>query len=145
MKKTSGLFQKIRIGILLFVLFIVGLNAWSTHLKTTDWDFPLWVAVYPINAENDDLVSDYIDTLDRDVFIQIEQFFSEEADKYGVSLEDPIVIKLAPQIYSNPPLPPENGNIIMTMLWSLKLRYWAFSSDTFEGPSPDIKIFVNYF
>ena len=145
MRKTGGLFKKIRIGILLSVLVIVGMNAWSTHVRTTNWDFPLWAVIYPINAEQNDLVSDYINKLDSDTFIQIEQFFSQEADKYNLTLEEPIVIKIAPEIYSSPPLLPKNGNIFSTMWWSLKLRYWAFSSDTYEGASPDIKVFVNYF
>jgi hypothetical protein len=30
------------------------------------------------------------------------------------------------------------------MLWSLKLRYWAYTHDDYDGPSPDVRMYVVY-
>jgi hypothetical protein len=41
-------------------------------------------------------------------------------------------------------MPPENGNILKVIFWSLQIRYWAYQHNSYVGPSPDIKIFVVY-
>ena len=52
------MFKKIRIAILLFILFLVGANAYLTHERTTDWDQSLSIVIYPINADGS--VSDFV-------------------------------------------------------------------------------------
>ncbi len=137
-------FKQIRIIILLVILFFVGMNAWLTKLRTTDWDTSLWVAVYPINADGSQAASDYINTLEVNRFEPIESFMDQEAKRYSVPLKNPVTIKLAPEIKDMPPKSPLDGSILNVMWWSLKMRYWAYRVDTFDGPTPNIRLYLVY-
>ena len=51
------MFKKIRIAILLYVLFMVAVGTWLTRVRSTDWNNSLWVKIYPINGDGrDDLL-----------------------------------------------------------------------------------------
>lgn len=138
-------FKIIRIFILLMVLIGVALGSWLTSKRSTDWQQPLWVAVYPINADKSATTQHYIDRLKREDFLSIEEFMTEEAEEFNLKQKQPVAIKLAPQVDSLPPAPPVSGATWEIMLWSLKLRYWAFQSNTYQGAAPHIRIFVKYF
>lgn len=137
--------QKIRIFILLVILFLVAVNAWQTRTRVTSWDQSLWVAIYPVNGDNSVAAADYICCLDKNVFQPIAEFAGEEAKRYGVALPDPVLITLAPEVASLPPAAPMGGNLLSVVWWSLKLRYWALVNDTYHGPAPDARMFVAYF
>jgi len=141
---SGRFFRTIRITILLLILFFVGMNTWLTQLRSTDWDESLWVVVYPVNGDNSPVTQNYIDTLSRDTFRSIESFLDDEANRYGMAISDPVTVRLAEQVADRPPLPPVNGSTLSVMLWSLKLRYWAFRNDNFDGPKPDVQMFVVY-
>ncbi|MDJ0801487.1 MAG: hypothetical protein QNI97_01355 [Desulfobacterales bacterium] len=145
--KTSsgGVFKSIRIFVLLLILLVVGLNTFLSGFHATSWDQTLWVGVYPINADGSEAVDQYIARLDEDTFLPIADYFSAEAERHALSLSDPVKMLLAPEVKSLPPIPPESGNPLAVMWWSLKMRVWVYRSDTFtESPSPEIKIFVLY-
>jgi hypothetical protein len=144
-KAPSISFRALRITILLFLLTLVGMNAWLTKLRTTDWDQPLRVVVYPINGDGSATSSEYIDFLDLYAFESIADFMQQESERYGLELNNPFDITLAPQIDELPPIPPRNGNKLGIILWSLKIRYWSYISDTYEGPTSDAQMFVLYF
>ena len=72
------MFKKIRIAILLFILFLVGANAYLTQQRITDWDQSLAVAIYPINADGSPFTEDYITSLAPEVFKPVEQFLQNE-------------------------------------------------------------------
>lgn len=144
-KAPSISFRALRITILLVLLFFVGMNAWLIKLRTTDWDQSLRVVVYPINGDGSKTSSDYISSLDTYAFESIEYYMQHEAERYELELRNPIRITLASKIDKIPPRPPRDRNRLGVILWSLKIRYWAFSSDTYEGPTPDIQMFVLYF
>ena len=141
---SRGFFRKVRITALLLVLFFVGMNTWLTKLRTTDWNEPLWVVIYPVNGDNGDITQDYIDSLSRDSFSAVESFLAEEGQRYRIGISKPVTLRVAPQVNDGPPLPPENPSTLAIMFWSLKLRYWAYGNKTFAGPSPDVRIFVVY-
>ena len=138
-------FKKIRIGILLFILFLVGANAYLTQLRSTDWDQSLEVVIYPVNGDKSSAAADYISSLTRDTFKPIEEFMQTEGDSYGLPLVDPVVIELAPEVTTLPPPAPFGANIFAIIYWSLKLRYWAWKNDTYQGPLVNIKIFVLFY
>lgn len=144
-KKPSISFRAFRITILLILLFFIAMNAWLIKLRATDWDQPLRVVVYPINGDSSNTSSEYIDFLDLYAFESIEYFMEREAERYALELSNPITITLAPKINEVPPKPPHSGNMLNIIWWSLKMRYWAYSVDTYEGPAPDIQMFVIYF
>lgn len=138
-------FRAVRIIILLTILLIVGLNTRLTRLRTTDWDHPLWVMIYPINGDGSEASSDYINSLQKEAFDSIEIFLAMEAESFGLTLDEPITIKMAPEISETPPKAPNDGNTLKIMWWSLKMRYWAYVVDSNEGLDPDIKMFVIYY
>ncbi|MBL4762499.1 MAG: hypothetical protein JKY93_07365 [Gammaproteobacteria bacterium] len=136
--------KKLRVFLLLLILLFVALNSWSIKSRSTDWDQPLWVAIYPINADGSNASKNTIQTLSVEDFQFVESFMRREAKRYALSIENPVTMKLAPEIKELPPTPPIDGNTLGIIVWSLKMRYWAYSRDTFVGPSPDIQIFVLY-
>jgi hypothetical protein len=140
-----SLFKIVRIFILSMILFSVALGSWLTSKRSTDWQQPLWIAIYPINADNSNASQQYINQLTLQDFQSIEDFISEEAKEFNLPLKRPFTIKLAPQVKSLPPGPPASGAVWEIMLWSLKLRYWAYQANTFQGPAPHIRMFVKYF
>lgn len=137
--------RNIRIGLMLFVFALVAINAWQTKARTTDWGESLWVAIYPINGDNSEATAEYIRSLDADDFTPVAEFVDYESKKYEVVLTDPAIVNLAPEVTALPPALPEGGKVLSVVWWSLKLRYWARTNNTFKGPTPDVRIFVVYF
>jgi hypothetical protein len=139
------MFRKIRISILLFILFLVAANSYLTHERSTDWDQPLAIVMYPINADNSLLTADYIAGLTGGEFKPIANFMQREGARYRLSIADPVVLDMAPEISALPPSPPLDGNIFAIIWWSLHLRYWAWKHDTYQGPFANIQVFVLYY
>ena len=145
MTRKISAFRLLRIIILLTILGIVALNQWQTSVKTAKWDQSQWVVIYPINAEGDDATETYIASLDIRKFNEIEIYLNREAHRYGVELATPFTVDLAPQIKSVPPEVPENRNAFAIIWYSLKLRYYGLTNNSYTGPAPDIKIYVKYY
>ncbi|HFD80683.1 MAG TPA: hypothetical protein ENK05_09885, partial [Gammaproteobacteria bacterium] len=141
---SQGFFYKLRLLALLLVLFAVAMSTWLTRLRTTAWDQPLWVVVYPINGDRSSATQRYIDGLTEDSFDAIEQFFEREGARYGIGISDPVAMKLSAQVNDLPPHPPHNGQPLAVAWWSLKMRYWAWRHDNFDGPTPDVRMYVVY-
>jgi hypothetical protein len=139
------MFKKIRITILLFILFLVGAGSYLTHMRTTDWDQSLSIVIYPINADSSSHTADYIARLSPDDFKAIARFMQREGLRHNLSLVDPVLLDLAPEVTALPPAPPFGANIFAIMWWSLQLRYWAWKHDTYQGPLTNIQVFVLYF
>ncbi len=139
------LFRLFRIFVLLVILLGVAAGSWLTTWRATSWDKPLWITVYPIAADTDPSTQRYIDRLQADDFASISNFIADEAAEYGLAVSQPFQLRLAPQVDSLPPTPPTQGATWEIMLWSLKLRFWAWQANTYRGPSPDIRIFVKYY
>ena len=138
------MFKKIRIAILLFILFLVGGNAYLTQQRLTDWDQALAVVIYPINGDGSPSTANYVASLTLDVFKPIEQFLQTEGLRYNLELTDPVIMDLAPEIKNLPPQPPFGSHTIAIMWWSLQMRYWAWKNDTYSGPLTNIQVFVLY-
>ena len=143
--KSGMSFRTMRIALLLIILLFVGLNAFMTKKRSTDWDLALQTVVYPINGDASKTSADYITSLHEYSFQDIEEFIHEEAESYGVEIEKPLTIIQGPQIGTLPPAPPAGGTMMSVIWWSLKMRYWAYSVNTYEGTSPDIQMFVVYY
>lgn len=139
-------FSQLRLALLLLLLLVVSLNTWLSRVRTTDWQEPLWVAIYPINADQRADTQLYINSLQDDQFDDIEDFFTREASRYGVILDKPMEVFVAPEVEGQPPKPPIEASILESVIWSLKLRYWAWGNDTWnQVTSPDIKIYLRLF
>ena len=138
------MFKNIRILILLYILLMVAVGAWISKARTTDWDKPLEVVVYAINADGRAATQQYIGKIGNNDFLDIEEFFQSEAKRYDLALKKPVDVSFAGELKEKPPLPPRGGSQLSIMLWSLKLRYWAWQNDNYPYPE-DVQVFVLYF
>lgn len=138
--------RRLRIALLLLVLGGVALDAWLTRWRTTDWDFPLRVSVYPIVADAQPATERYVQALQRQDLAPLETFLAREARRYALPLAEPIHVTLRPPLAEQPPQPPDDRALLGVMAWSLKLRRWA---NRMEGDMPrprsQVRIFVLYY
>lgn len=138
------MFRLIRTSILFLILINVAVGTWLTRVRTTAWEHPLRVMMFPINADGGAGTEAYIAGLHQAAFQPIAEFMRGEAQRYGVSVYAPVDVSLGAEISSRPPDPPFGGNALQVALWSLKMRYWAWRHADFDGPAPDVRIFVLY-
>jgi hypothetical protein len=139
-------FRQLRILFLLLILLLVSVSIWMQRVETTDWDAPLLVALYPINADGSERTEAYLDKLQGAQFESIEHFFDDERREYGVALERPVRFALAPILNDHPPKLGRNPHVLQIMGWSLRLRWWAnFDVPDAPGPTPTIRLFLMYY
>ena len=136
----------VRVGLLLFVLAMVGLDAWLTRGRTTSWENTFRVSVYPIVADGQPATRDYVARLTREDFAPIESFLQREAPRYGITLAEPLRLWLRPPLDELPPLPPADRGVLGTIAWSLKLRWRASRRESAQPrPRGQARIFVLYY
>ena len=138
------MWRRLRITVLLLILLFVALNTYFDRVYSTDWDIPLRVTVYPINADDSDVTQHYIARQSSDVFQPIETFLQDEARQYRLQMERPVRLTLAPQLQQSPPALEHDAVILTGVLWSLRMRYWAWRVPQLPGAAPDIELFVVY-
>ncbi|SIS57052.1 hypothetical protein [Neptunomonas antarctica] len=139
------MYRVIRLTVLLTLLVIVSLNALLSKNRSTDWNDPLWVVIYPVNADSREDTQRYINTLKTVQFDDINDFFVREARRYRLELENPVNVILAPPLVNQPPEPANNPSLVENVIWSLKMRYWSWQQDGWDGPTPDIKIYMRFY
>ncbi len=142
---TAATFRKLRIILLLVLLLVIALNTWLSIVRITDWKEPLWVVIYPINADGGVDTDLYIDALREEHFEDMELFLAREAQRYGITTTNPLEVKLAPAVDSQPPPVPTEPSIFQNVVWSLSMRYWSWQNDSWTGPAPDIRIYMRFF
>lgn len=134
--------KKLRIAILLLILVNVGIGAWLARVRTTSWERPLRVAVFPIAADASPATSRYIAALSTETFTPVDEFFREEAKRYGLTLARPVELRVAHRVAKLPPPPPYGGSGLSVLLWSLRMRFWAWRHGDVDGPAPHVRLFV---
>lgn len=136
------MFKKFRILILLLILATVGLGSWRANSRLNAWEHSVHVAIYPIAADDSPATARFISELSHDSFAEIGQWVQSESDRYGRTVLQPVVVRVAPPLKELPPLPPVPPKVLDVMLWSLKLRWWAAQHDQIAGPKPQVRLFV---
>ena len=131
-----------RIFLLLGLLLVVSVTTCQDRLRSTRWRVPLFVALYPIAADDSPVTHAYVAALDAERFRPIDRFFAREAHRYGVSIADPIKTRLRAELHERPPQRPLGAGVLSTALWSLKLRYWAWRVSGHVREPEDIRLFV---
>ena len=128
---------------LVAIMLIAG--TYLGRARSTSWQEPLWVTVYPITADSTPATMDYVARLERDDFLPIGRFLEAEAKRYGVAVDPPFRMDIGVPVESLPPAPPESGNPLSVAAWSLQLRWWAWRALADQpDPEPDIRMFVIY-
>lgn len=139
------MFKAIRILILLVILAAVALGTWRAKTRSVEWKYTLPVNVFLINADNSRVSADYIRGLTPADFKPIETFMKEEAARYGHEARASIEIKLAGVLEQQPPAPPKASSALEAIIWSLKMRWWAYRNAEVNGAGLQVKIFLLYF
>ena len=135
----------LRMTALLLLLLVTALSTWLTKMRTASWERPLWVAIYPINADGTAVSSRYVARLDKSAFAAIDAFFAREGSRYALPLAHPVEAHLYAPILELPPTLPQSPGVFATMLWTLKLRYWAWRvTRGRDEATPDAQLFVLY-
>jgi len=137
-------FKTLRIASLLLILAIVAATTWQDRYRSTRWRLPLFVAIYPIAADDSPVTRAYIDSLDADRFKAIDRFFAREATHYRLTTNEPFRTRLQPQLQQLPPQRGATAGVVSTALWSLKLRYWVWNMTRHAHEPQDVRMFVLY-
>ena len=137
-------FRAVRIFVLVFLLLLAGSATLYSRIRATDWRDPLEVILYPVNADNRPMTSDYIADLDATAFLPIEDFMSDEAVRFDLPLDQPLKIEVAPELDRSPPELAADSGLLGRIWWSLRIRLYAFRYSPYLGPSDAVQIFVVY-
>ncbi len=142
------MWKKTRIFILLILL---GTVVQQTFLDKADldWKDNFYVAVYPVNAEAGNTgaaseVNAYLNTLTREDFEPVAEYFAAEGVRYGLNLRRPVEIQLGDEVKEIPSEPPTTHGLIDTIIWSLKFRLFAWQNSPKVNVKPDIKLYLLY-
>ena len=142
--RPGNFFRAVRIAILLSLLVGISLNIWLTRERVAEWNRPMWVVVHPICDDESPETRAYVDSLTPGDFASLAGFFSAEAAPYKLKIKEPFEIVLAPRLDSKPPKIPSDPGLFSMILWSLKLRWWAWGIRAPRAPVQDIQLFVLY-
>ncbi len=139
------MWKTLRITVLLLVLAIVAGRTWLDRIETQSWKNPLWVGIYPLNADGSPAAQRYIADLSPESFGSVETFFQREAHRFGIMLDEPIHLELYPQGTELPPQLERNAGLLSVMWWSLRMRWFAVNATKVPGRTPPrVRIFVLY-
>jgi len=143
--KRNSNFKFIRIAILLFILISVW-NHFDTQKKVVqNWQGTQDIVITPIDFDNQSSTASGIQKLSSEQFEEINEFLSNQAKSYGLNLKHTVNIRLGKVITSLPPaLPKIDASTLDIMLWSLKLRWWAWRNKTDDSHSSQINLYVMY-
>lgn len=136
------MFRALRIIVLLLILATVAQQAWVARARVAEWQNTVFVGLYPIAADDAPVTRRYVSALRPDSFAGIDAFFDAEAKRHGLQLWQPVSIRVAPPLAERPPLAPRNANALEAILWSLRMRWWAWRHDKIDGPKPAVRLFV---
>jgi hypothetical protein len=134
----------VRILLLLLVLLVVALSSWQSRYRSRSWRVPLYVAIYPIAADQSPATLSYVAALDAERFKPIDQFFIREAQRHRLGEREPIKTRLRSELREQPPQHPTTGGMLATAWWSLRLRFWAWRVSGHVDEPEDIRMFVLY-
>jgi hypothetical protein len=140
------MFRTLRIATALVILLVVAVGTWQAKRRISSWEIPLRAVVYPIAGDDSPATRAYVDSVDLETYFAVERFLAEEAGRYDVKTRfgQPLRVRVAPEVDALPPPPPREGNLLEIVWWSLKLRWWAWQTDTYTGPEADLQLFVVY-
>lgn len=139
------MWKTLRIVTLLLVLAGVATSTWLDRATTTDWDDTLWIGIFPVSADGSAASESYIRSLDRSEFASIEAFFRSEAERAGITVQDPVRVELYPVLNERPPILEPGSSGLESAWWSLKMRWYAWRVSDVPGRIPSqIRVFVLY-
>jgi hypothetical protein len=139
------MWRVVRITVLLLVLLVVAGQAWLDRFSTTRWQRTIFVGAFPVSADASPSTARYLAQLDQAQVEDISGFVKAEARRYGVGVDEPIALKLYPELASAPPALEGGAGMFASIIWSLKLRYYrAHALAAVSRSRPRIVLFLLY-
>jgi len=139
------MFRQLRILFAILILLFVSASVYLTQQRISSWQKPLYVYIYPINADGSQATQNYIDRLSDFRFSGISDYMYEQSANYANVTDEPFILSVSPQVDALPPAAPIGGSVPKVMWWSMKLRFWSWTHNTDPRPAPDIQIYVLYY
>lgn len=135
------MWKKLRVFILLIILSIVAINVWRDY--NPNWDKPIIVLLYPINADRQQTTQNYVDKLSSQDLSQAQNYIQTMSAKYR---GQPVLVyfKIGRELKQIPPKLPETDSVLQTIIWSLKFRFYAWKQHQNKDGSPSVTLFLNY-
>jgi len=139
-------FRNLRVVVLLGILALVLSSTLSENRRLTSWSQPLQVGIYPVMLDSSPAVAERLRELNADQFQPIANFVAQQAQRYGLPLRRPILLHVGRPAAARPPEPPrQEPHWSRIALFSLELRYWAWSTiREHELPRADVRLFIAY-
>lgn len=139
------MFKVLRITLLLLVLGSV----WTTYSLqkqvSQDWQGTLDIQIIPVLVDEQASTRQFVESLKVKDFAEVSKYLVAQAGRHNRDLEHALQIGLQPPIEKNPPPIPEAGaGRIEIMLWSLKLRWWAWVNQPPGYHDTQIRLYVLY-
>jgi len=139
------MFKIIRITILLLILASVISTLLIQKNIVRDWQGTLDIRIIPIIADQKKQTEEYVHLVTDEQFSDIKKYLMVEAKKHHLDLQHSLNIKLEDAITNIPPKLPENSSSRFdVMLWSLKLKWWAWRNQLEDHNVAQIRIYVLY-
>ena len=139
------MFKKIRIVILLVILMSVLSTLLIQKNLTQDWQGTLDIRIIPVLADQQPQTQKFVNSLSIKKFSDIEKFLVSQAKEYNLNLQNSFNIQLEEPIHSIPPVVPNSrASRLDIILWSLKLKWWAWKNKPSNYSIAQVRIYVLY-
>lgn len=137
-------FKRFRIIVLLVILLLVVHHQFNDRARIASWKNPMFIAIYPVNADGSESAEQFIQRLEEERFDDIERFMQREAQRYGAGIDRPVYMQLATPVAESPPPPPIGGNFLQRATWIARMRWWRWNFDA-QGMDPDVIVLARFF
>lgn len=137
-------FKQIRIAFLVIILVLVVHHHFNDRARIASWEVPLFIAVYPINADGSNAAEGYLGRLRERDFDDVAGFMRREAARWEVGIDRPVYVELGEPIENSPPAPPIGGSYFDRAGWIARMRWWRWRFDN-QGMDPDVIVLARYF
>lgn len=139
------MFKLIRIVVLLLILISVWTTLKLQKNVSGDWQGSIDVRIIPIVADNSSTTEQFVRQLDQRHFADIRRFLIGQSKRYKLDLQSVLKIRLDDPIAKPPPQTPNVGSSTLDIiLWSLKLRWWAWRNQADDYHATQIRMYVLY-
>ena len=139
------MFKKIRIIVLLLILASVSSTVLLQKSITHDWQGSLDIRIIPVIADQKQQTSSFVNTLKARQFQNIERYLIAQGKHYKLNLNNSLNIQLEAPISNIPPTAPQtDASRLSIILWSLKLKWWAWQNQLNDHHIAQVRIYILY-
>lgn len=133
----------------ILVLFLILASVWGTYriqqTVTKDWSGVITIKIIPVVADNSSKTRMFVKSLGPKDFKEVTRYLAESGKVYDRNLNNVINIELAAATDSIPPsFPDADSGRLTDIVWSLRLRWWAWQNQLADHEENHVRLFVLY-